>query len=56
MKNIFNKLKKIEITQKIRIKLLKIHQIIFLPKRMSQVQVTTKMILMKNQDINMENQ
>ena len=35
------------------INLLTTHHMI-LPRRMSQVQVTTKMILMKNKDINME--
>ena len=40
----------------IMINLLPIHQIILLPKIMSEVQVATKIILMKNQDINMENQ
>ena len=32
------------------------HHKILLPKRMSQVQVTMIFIMMKNQDINMENQ
>ena len=36
--------------------LLPINQIILIPNRMSQFQVTTKMIIMKNQDINVENQ
>ena len=40
----------------IMINLLTNHRITLLPKIMSQVHVITKIILMKNQDINMENQ
>ena len=51
LKQIFNNQKhtKIRITQIIMINLLPIHQIIILPKRISQAQVTTKTILVKKQ-------
>ena len=51
LKQIFNNQKhtKIRITQIIMINLLPIHQIIILPKRISQAQVTKKMIRVKKQ-------
>ena len=56
MKKILNKLEqKISITHMIIIDLLPMHHIILIPKRMSQVQVTMKMILIKDQDIKIEN-
>ena len=48
--------KKIRITHRIMVNLLIIRYIIIVPNILIQVQVTIKMILMKNQDINMENQ
>ena len=47
-------IKLLKITHIIMIIFLPDHQIILLPKRMSPVQVTNKMILMRNQDINKE--
>ena len=45
--------KKIKITHMIVLKLLTTHQKILLTRRMIQVQAAMKMLLMKNQDINM---
>ena len=50
LKKRLNKLKhtKIRVTKMITIKIITINEIILLPKITSQVQVTTKIILMKN--------